>query len=362
MATTLADSIQLIASTTGTPSTKTKRCVIIFITGNPGLIEYYRTFLTHLHSVLNQSSGDKGKEGALFDVYGSSIPGFEIEDVVEEERRLRWRRIGLEGAAPFGLGSVIDGVERSVFNIAMKYVGGGVGGAEEEPGVILVGHSLGAYIALEVIERHRRRLGKKVRMEGEPRIVGGIGLFPTIVNIGMSEKGRALSTLTKIPFFQTLAPLLITLFLALFPSAILSPLVRLITRMPPSAAATTTAFLKSPHGTNQALFMGKDEMETITADRFTSEIWGATHASPSGVPRPKLFFYFGKNDHWVAGKTRDELMKVRGSGGGTEEWRPKMEIDKRGIPHGFCIRHNVPVAEKVVEYVREIIDAHGKVR
>ena len=32
-----------------------------------------------------------------------------------------------------------------------------------------------------------------------------------------------------------------------------------------------------------------------------------------------------------------------------------MEIDETGLPHDFCIRHGIKVAEKVVLWIREII-------
>jgi hypothetical protein len=80
-------------------------------------------------------------------------------------------------------------------------------------------------------------------------------------------------------------------------------------------------------------------MIQITADKWDSEIWGALHRSPTGIPRPKMFFYFGERDHWVADHTRDELIKLRGRTSTTmsEDWKPWMEIDKMDTPHGFCI-------------------------
>lgn len=83
--------------------------------------------------------------------------------------------------------------------------------------------------------------------------------------------------------------------------------------------------------------MGRDEMERIGADAWDAEIWGAAHPSPTGVPRPKLFFYFGKNDHWVADHTRDDLIRLRGRQVDEEQWKPHMEIDDDNIPHGFSI-------------------------
>lgn len=103
-----------------------------------------------------------------------------------------------------------------------------------------------------------------------------------------------------------------------------------------TAGPVTTAFLTSPHGVRQALHMGRDEMSQITSDKWDDEVWGAAHPSASGSERAKLFFLFGKEDHWVAEGTREELMRVRGSG--RENWMPRMEVEETGsVPHGFCI-------------------------
>jgi len=49
-----------------------------------------------------------------------------------------------------------------------------------------MGHSVGAYVLMEVI-RELREKGEKVK------VVGGVGLFPTIVDIGKSSGGRVLT-------------------------------------------------------------------------------------------------------------------------------------------------------------------------
>jgi len=121
--------------------------------------------------------------------------------------------------------------------------------------------------------------------------------------------------------------------------------------------------------------MACDEMNEITEDRWEDDIWGSLETPTSSCSTageaadtkphpPKLFFLFGRADHWVADHTRDELMAARGSVnarrnapiGEVQEgerealldgrefdrevakWSPLMEIDESGIPHGFCIR------------------------
>lgn len=50
--------------------------------------------------------------------------------------------------------------------------------------------------------------------------------------------------------------------------------------------------------------MAKDEMETITEDRWDDDIWGIEHEdADTMVERPRLIFYFGEN---VCLPTRDE--------------------------------------------------------
>ncbi len=93
--------------------------------------------------------------------------------------------------------------------------------------------------------------------------------------------------------------------------------------------------------------MLRDELRIITSDKWDSEVWGAASPSPLGVPRAKLYFYFAKQDHWVADKTRDDLIKLRSRGAENDisaedrdrgyDWWPRMEIDGNNVPHGFCL-------------------------
>lgn len=78
--------------------------------------------------------------------------------------------------------------------------------------------------------------------------------------------------------------------------------------------------------------MAADEMRTITSDKWSDDVWGAASARE---PLAKLFFYFGRNDHWVADQTRDEIVAVRGQKGG--QAGPTMVVCEEGLPHAFCL-------------------------
>lgn len=66
--------------------------------------------------------------------------------------------------------------------------------------VILAGHSVGAFIAMEVLRTlGERRKKKDVKWLGqEAEIVGGVMLFPTVMDIAKSPSGRVLSVCTLI--------------------------------------------------------------------------------------------------------------------------------------------------------------------
>jgi hypothetical protein len=78
--------------------------------------------------------------------------------------------------------------------------------------------------------------------------------------------------------------------------------------------------------------MAADEMCTITSDKWNDDVWGAASARE---PIAKLFFYFGRNDHWVADQTRDDIVAVRGRKDGV--MGPTMVVCEEGLPHAFCL-------------------------
>jgi pimeloyl-ACP methyl ester carboxylesterase len=156
-----------------------KRYLVFFITGNPGLIEYYRVFLTHLYSLLNPA--EQKEQSVAFDFVGASIPGFDFSNSAPE----RWKELGLDHAPPFSLDEIIDATENDLWRAVKQ-----TKREKEELGVIVMGHSLGSFITLEVIQRHRRRLENERK---EVRIVGGICLFPAVVDIAHSQRGKTLA-------------------------------------------------------------------------------------------------------------------------------------------------------------------------
>ncbi|KAK7189965.1 hypothetical protein PSPO01_03686 [Paraphaeosphaeria sporulosa] len=325
-------------------ATQAKRAYIVyFITGNPGLIEYYRTFLTQIYGLLTRSSFPS----TSFHVFGRSLSAFEASTSTEE-------RQGRD--PPFSLQEQIVksqvALEELVRDVKeINHV--------QDVRVILMGHSVGSYILLEVI----RRVREKAEVEKEAMcIAGGVCLFPTVTHIAKSDSGKKATPLLTLPHLPRIASALAHALTFLLPLPLLTFLIQKFLSFPPDAANTTASFVKSPHGVHQALHMARDEMREITEDTWSTEIWGASNPSPSS-PAVPLRFLFAEKDHWVADTTRDELIAARGrpeAHSGNDAWKPVMEIDtSKGWEHGFCIRQSVPVAERVGGWLREMIEGDG---
>lgn len=154
----------------------TRRMLIFHITGNPGLIEYYRVFLTHLYDILRMQDPK-----ADLHIYGASFPGFEVG--VRPPTPITVRK-----DPPFSLNEQIDSTVVRLSETVKRI--NNTAHADDGPlPVVLMGHSIGAYTVLEIIARWQT-----MQMAAESKtamdIVGGICLFPTVVDIAKSPTGR----------------------------------------------------------------------------------------------------------------------------------------------------------------------------
>lgn len=315
-------------------SSRSPPITIFFIPGNPGLISYYHTFLSLLSSYLSlgpQSSAQlQDKRGTKspnesadrkttgienlngngnatstaksntsagftsithFQIYGRNLGGFDTDNntVVNEGSQGMSGDVSIGGESKvsvklYGLEEQIGFVQNVLEDFMSRVPPGNVDGDSEgaflKPRVILMGHSVGSYIAMEILRRHREKdketNGVYVDQATGFDIIGGIMLFPTIVDIAKSASGRKLTvssygqftwirdelihktiSQTLLYFIPQLALVagffarLLTLFL---PDAVLRFLIGAVMRSPPpEAIETTLAFLKSRNGVKQAM-------------------------------------------------------------------------------------------------------------
>ena len=153
---------------------------IFFISGNPGLIGYYHPFLSHLTQNLTESS-DQSK--LAYQIYGCSLGGFEIdENPSSNNPNLQETQTRSKESKLYDLEDQVRFVHQRL-DIVMSESGSN---APPNRKVLLIGHSVGAYIAMEVIRRHRE---SDVSFD----IVGGVMLFPTVMDIAASPSGQKLT-------------------------------------------------------------------------------------------------------------------------------------------------------------------------
>ena len=137
---------------------------VFLITGNPGCIGYYHSYLSLLSDLLSKHS---------VDVYGVSLKNF-----VRDQGPV----LGLQGQISY--------IEAALCNyVKSQRARKKLDDTDPPTRIILVGHSVGAFIGLEVLQRTRRREHKD-RSHANTHITGYIGLWPTVTHISKSRSGK----------------------------------------------------------------------------------------------------------------------------------------------------------------------------
>ncbi|KAK4191313.1 lipid droplet-associated hydrolase [Podospora australis] len=326
-----------------------KHVLIFFIPGNPGLISYYAPFLTALHQLLQEREKSPDCNYA-YDIYGRNLIGFADEDHSPPFGSLTSPDHGATTTTrvilPFSLEQQIALLRSDLERLNRD--------CRVYDDVILIGHSVGSYIALELFHRHH------VSSCTVP-IKAAILLFPTVSHIARSPSGQKLNLLATYSWLDNYAHAVAKGFVSLLPASVLSFVVHKVMKFPPHAAEATLDFLRSKDGIWQALHMGKDEMRTITEEKWQKDFWeeitstdteGEGEREEEGKGKGnKFYFYFAEKDHWVADACRDEFIAARKQ---NPRARTEIVIGTEKIPHAFCIHHSETVAEKVKVWIDEI--------
>lgn len=357
------------------PADPRDNVVLFFIPGNPGLVSYYHTFL----SLLSDPKTSPTTSRCI--VAGLSLGGFEVS---ASDGDAVWQRAILhpENAPEGPLYSLREQIElttrrlETLVGLLQRQRDSEARLSDYDPvkpcKVVLIGHSVGAYIALEVLQSHRARypspLVDHVSGCGEVLdITAAILLTPTILDIALSSNGKVLApTLKYIPWFPLFASLAAQCVTKVLPTSWLAKLVKAVMgrHTLDEAVGSTISFLRSRNGVRQSLGMAADEMRDIGEDVWGEEIWGVSDTGKKDFDEDgwtkvnnssELVFYFANQDHWVADQTREQIISTRGGKEGIG--RPRMivaEVDE--LVHGWCISHSRLVGHKVHHWVEEILE------
>jgi Lipid-droplet associated hydrolase len=154
-----------------------ERNLIYFVPGNPCLMAFYKPFLYELFKLLN----DAREPDTNVSVGGFSLPGFELLNSATNDAA--W--------SPNGLEQQVANVERLILRSVRKCqeTEDLIEVDSNKTRVVLVAHSVGAYMVLEAL----RRRAEGINDLGTVDIAGAVLLFPTVTEIAKSWHGSVMS-------------------------------------------------------------------------------------------------------------------------------------------------------------------------
>jgi pimeloyl-ACP methyl ester carboxylesterase len=149
--------------------------------GNPCIMTYYQPFLSSLFSLLNDALASRHQSAH---VGGYTPPGFRLSPGHIDGVRL-----------PASLQAQIGYAEQLISHAVKKHVVKKDGGGNAKKSkVILLGHSAGTYMTLEILRRYKDGNDALSHID----IVGAVLICPTVVHDGESKNGRVASVRSSI--------------------------------------------------------------------------------------------------------------------------------------------------------------------
>ena len=271
--------------------------IILLVTGNPGLADYYIPFLTKLHAQLGMP------------IWAVSLAGH-VKPPSNSQGLPNLHR----SPQLYNLQGQVD----SKIAFIEQYVPNNVN-------VILIGHSIGAKIVIDMLQNCY-----KIRSQVSKAYL----LFPTIERMAESWNGKIMTRIVKhfvplIIFFSWI----FTLF-PLFVKKLLVGLQFLVRRIPNYHVAPTLKLI-NPTVLENVFYLALDEMEKVREldDKVIKEL--------SEV----LFLYYGTTDGWVP----------------VDYWKSMTEnhpevrsvLCKKKLDHAFVLRHSDEMANILSDIINE---------
>lgn len=289
------------------PALTEHKGVLVLIPGNPGLADFYVTYLDEIQ-----------KHRPELEAYAVSHAGFSTSEP-------------LDATAPYyDLEYQIEHKCEFLLQLAEQ-------STHERLPVHLLSHSMGSYVLQNVVKRLTDHPGIDFKFIGL--------LFPTIIDIAESESGQLLTRIgAKLPITSAVTNFARFLNVVL-PLSLSRRIVTSTVKRGSSQECYNNSIdacykiFQSPRIIQQALRMSLEEMEQIRHDKplqdwfFTvflqkCHIWGA----------------FAATDHWVSNNTRDLIINYK-----QKNVHFQIENSSSLITHSFCIDQSLEFAEITVK-------------
>ncbi|KAH9039444.1 hypothetical protein EDB83DRAFT_2411710 [Lactarius deliciosus] len=273
------------------------RTVLLFIPGNPGLLDVYIPFLDAIYSEANSS----------VTIFAHAHLG--LSSYVGGDR-------SFPDTSSVTLPAQIQAHAEFLDELLAAY--------GPETSVLLVGHSIGAWFIQEMMKAHATDLHSRKR-------VGAFMLTPTLSEIGGSPNGKILSPFFRPPWPRALA------YLSLLVQHTPQWALRLVLHSwPDGQLRFLRRFLQAPAAIYASLIMADDEVKTVLDldVGFLHEFSG------------KIWFYYAETDGWVGGQREVILRALRGTPAEVQVVHGRSDI-----PHGFCLNHSADVALQCLKWM-----------
>ncbi|GAA6007386.1 hypothetical protein JCM10207_006323 [Rhodosporidiobolus poonsookiae] len=303
------------ASTSSASSTT--KLVLLFLPGNPGLVNYYTAFLSSLRNALPSPLRETTEIYAVGHLGHSTAPGLEGRGFRPQEQASLDEQV--EDKVRF-----VDELRGGALRVGQE------GGAR----CVVLGHSIGAWVGMQLIKQR-------------PSLTALHMLFPTLSHMASTPNGRKLS-----PLFSswTLRPVFYsTTALSYLPTALTSKLVGLLTGQVGPGMEVTTRLVSSPQTVLAALTMAREELATVT------ELDGA--AVGQLAREGKLWIYYAAEgvDGWVTEDAAREVERTVEDAVGREQRERRVRRCIEGMPHAYVLdeAHSASLARKCAGWIVE---------
>uniref|UniRef100_H3CD22 Lipid droplet-associated hydrolase n=1 Tax=Tetraodon nigroviridis TaxID=99883 RepID=H3CD22_TETNG len=275
------------------------RLLFLVIPGNPGVVGFYRTFMQTIHSVC----------GYTHPVWAVSHAGHcatpHSMDMVEDPS-------AAEHGDAFGLSGQVEHKLAFIRTHVPK-------GTK----LVLVGHSIGCYIILEMMKR-----------SPELEVLKSVMLFPTIERMARTPQGRVLTPVLCHLRYLAYLPLFL---LSLLPDRVKASLISLafggIHSLDRTVIQPTVQLLSGDCAANAMYMAGQEMVKVLERDNVTI-----------GKHLGKIIFYYGATDHWCPVEYYHDLRKDFPHG--------DLRLCEMGFRHAFVLDAGSDVAKLVVDWVR----------
>ncbi|XP_031102306.1 lipid droplet-associated hydrolase [Ipomoea triloba] len=267
---------------------------VVFIPGNPGVVSFYVDFIESLYELL-----------------GGTASITAIQHISHGKKNWEYGRL-------FSLKAQIDHkmnfIEQELHNVEVP--------------IVLVGHSIGSYISLEIFKRSRKKMGFC------------IGLYPFLT---VNTKSWTQFFIKKIAASRSISAVLssVIAFLGMLPTWFSRSLVKKLVGKfwSPAAVEALCTHILQFHTMQNVLFMAMTEFDKLS-DTLD---WSFMRQKKN-----QMAFLFGNDDHWGPTHLLDEIAeKVPGA---------SLMLEQAGHSHAFSCTKDGSVW--VAQYVASLIKRH----